>query len=101
MRARAGSCYLIIYDHVLNVTVAAGAPVIPGQALGQIGFFDQVSGRTELQINVDRPSGMALNTMAVCPASFGTADFNTAHDTAYAQAGQGAPGVCWRQEVVP
>lgn len=89
--------YMVIYDHVISLQVAVGQPVAAGQLLGTVGFFARGIGRTELQVN--RTTGQ--NTVALCPREFGTADFNAAHDAAFARFPARGASVCLASSVQP
>jgi len=69
----AGSKWLVIYDHVLNVAVAEGQNVAAGMALGDAGNWSPMLRRTELQIN-DEDANLSF-----CPLDFGDADFVMRH----------------------
>ncbi|MCK8523619.1 M23 family metallopeptidase [Aquimarina sp. D1M17] len=78
--------WLIIYDHILQLEVAIGDQIMPGQILGSTG----VGHRVELQINT-----MANDQdIAHCPLDFGTSDFISQHNNISA-------GWCIEQTVVP
>ncbi len=96
VRAAEGSCYLVIYDHVQDVSVGVGDDVAAGTPLGKVGHWDEAVGRTELQINDEGASPI----VAVCPESLGSEAFNAAHAAAYAGAGRGG-AICRREQVVP
>lgn len=85
IRPTSKSIYLVIYDHLTALQVSTGQSVTAGQTLGQIGPFSDRgrnrNGRVELQIN----RGTGSDTVAVCPRDFGTAEFNAAHDAAFAR----------------
>lgn len=91
------SGYALIYDHVLALEVATGQTVAAGQVLGRVGRFIPGVGRTELQVN--RTSGGS--TVALCPRDFGTAEFNAAHDAAFARFPARGASVCLASSVVP
>jgi hypothetical protein len=93
VRPTGSPSYLVIYDHVLDVSVHVGDVVQPGGRLGRIGNWTPTEGRVELQIN--------HGDLAVCPRGLGTAEFNAAHDAALAAvAGEGA-SVCLTDIVQP
>ena len=99
VRSPAGSSWLVIYDHVRNVTVAVGEAVAAGDALGISGTWSGSAGRTELQVN-DESRGVA-----VCPLGLGTAAFQAAHEAARAAVSASAfgplPSLCTADTVVP
>lgn len=70
-----GSAYLIIYDHVLNVTVLEGELVNAGDTLGDAGTWTDTMRRTELQIN----TGTGSNERSYCPLNFGDSAFVADH----------------------
>ena len=94
--------YLIIYDHVQDVAVHVNDQVSAGARLGRVGVWSNdpnVQGRVELQINKG-------GNLSICPRDIGTADFNSAHDAALANALpiQQQPGwtnVCLQATVIP
>ena len=63
--------WLVIYDHVLEVTVVEGETIEAGDILGKVG----VGNRTELQIN----KGKGTATEAYCPLDYGTENFVNLH----------------------
>ena len=63
--------WIVIYDHVLEVTVMEGESIEAGYVLGKVG----VGNRTELQVN--RGEGPA--TLAYCPLDYGTESFVNLH----------------------
>ena len=65
--------WLVIYDHLLNVTVAVGDAVDAGDTLGEAGNWSPTGRRVELQIN--DPAGVSR-----CPLDFGSADFVARHE---------------------
>jgi hypothetical protein len=89
--------YLVIYDHLVALQVAAGQSVAPGQVLGRIGNFLPGVGRTELQVN----KGSNQDIVARCPREFGTASFNAAHDTAFSRFPSRGASVCLTDSVKP
>jgi len=101
LRPTSASTYLLIYDHVVAPQVTVGQTVAAGQALGQIGPFNDRgrnrNGRVELQIN----RGAGADAVAVCPRDFGTADFNAAHDAALARFPARGSTVCTVATVRP
>lgn len=96
LRPAATSEYLVIYDHVRNLTVAEGAVVRPGDVLGTIGPGSPGEGHTELQINRRGPPDISL-----CPRDLGTEAFNAAHDAVFAALRSPHAGVCLAATVVP
>jgi hypothetical protein len=94
--------YLIIYDHVQDLAVHVNDQVSAGTRLGRVGVWNNdpnVQGRVELQINKG-------GNLSICPRDIGTAEFNSAHDTALAAALpiQQQPGwtnVCLQATVIP
>ncbi len=101
VRPSGASVYLLIYDHVVAPQVAVGQTIAAGQALGQIGPFNDRgrnrNGRVELQIN----RGGSGAAVAVCPRDFGTVDFNAAHDAALARFPNRGASVCLAGTVQP
>lgn len=101
MRPNSNSAYLIIHDHVKNVTVAENDLVIAGDILGTVGAGG-IGGRTELQINFQR---LNVNDISVCPESLGTTAFN--NDMEYALSVHNSGGgpiyasMCLQDEVQP
>jgi hypothetical protein len=89
------SIFDIAYDHVNNVQVSIGQMIAAGQQIGTVGTLNNGRGRTELQIN--RNDG---TTVAVCPTNFGTAAFNDTY-RAVAQRVNGSATVCAADTVVP
>ncbi len=89
--------YLVIYDHVVSLQVAVGQSVTAGQVLGRIGHWVPGLGHTELQVN----RGSGQSAVALCPRDFGTADFNDAHDAAFARFQARGAGVCLTSSVQP
>jgi hypothetical protein len=79
--------YVVIYDHVLNVSVAIGQAVQPGTVLGTVGAWMPTERRVELQIN--------RGNVAHCPKDLGTSDFNAAHDEALAAADLAQQDPAW------
>lgn len=69
----AHGAWLLIYDHVLNVSVAVGDAVVAGDALGEAGNWSPTGRRVELQLN--DPSEVSR-----CPLEFATADFVARHE---------------------
>jgi hypothetical protein len=68
------SVWLIIYDHVLDVTISVGDNVEAGTILGKAGEWSADTRRTELQINNYEGTEVSL-----CPLQFGTDNFNQKH----------------------
>ena len=68
------SRWLLIYDHVLAVSVTEGQDVAAGAPLGTAGNWSATGRRTELQIND------LANSVSVCPLSLGDAAFRDAHE---------------------
>lgn len=64
--------WLIIYDHVVEVTISKGDQVQTGSLLGTIGLGNRV----ELQVNDDQ-------NIAHCPLQFGTSSFIQQHMNLY------------------
>ena len=95
IRPNTSSPFLLIYDHVKEVTLAVGATVAPGTVLGKIGHRGSIQGRTELQINRGPSPEIAL-----CPSQLGTPAFNQAHADALAATGLCAP-LCLADTVTP
>ena len=96
VRPAPSSVYLVIYDHVRNLTVAEGTPVAPGAVLGTIGHASPGEGHTELQIN---RSGSP--NVSICPRDLGTEAFNAAHDALFAALRPPHAGVCLAPTVIP
>jgi hypothetical protein len=82
-----GTNYLVIYDHVLNVSVAVGQSLTPGVVLGKTGIWSPTQSRIELQIN--------RADLSVCPRDLGTSDFNAAHAAALAAADRTQQNAAW------
>lgn len=83
----AGATYLVIYDHVKNLTVAMGSTVAPGMVLGTSGIHTSNAatwGRVELQINKITQQSPTIQTVSVCPRAFGTDSFNADQEKALA-----------------
>lgn len=93
-----GSLYTIYYDHVKNVTVQAGDTVQAGTQLGTLGDWTPTEGRVEIQINVGTTGHEARS---VCPLLLGNADFNAAHENAFAAHGTGGSSPCLQDQVQP
>jgi hypothetical protein len=89
--------YLIVYDHVVSVQVAVGQSVAAGQVVGRIGSWVPGVGRAELQVN----RGSGQSAVALCPREFGTAEFNAAHDAAFARFPARGASVCLTSSVQP
>lgn len=71
IRPTATSQWLIIYDHVLEVTISEGDNVQQGDILGKVG----IGNRTELQLN----KGNGANTISYCPLNYGSNAFVEEH----------------------
>lgn len=71
IRPISGSEWLIIYDHVLDVTISKGDNVQQGAILGKVG----VGNRTELQVN----KGNGGDAISYCPLNYGTKAFIDEH----------------------
>jgi hypothetical protein len=99
IRIAQGDRWLVIYDHVLDVTVLVGDVVEAGDALGTSGTWSMTAGRTELQVN-DEDAGVAR-----CPLDFGTTEFNQLHEGLRAAVDASAfgplPSLCLVGTVVP
>lgn len=72
IRTTSNSVYKLIYDHVLDLTIAKGDDIAAGEVLGVVG----TGNRTELQIN---KTGSDNKELSYCPFDFGTADFIQQH----------------------
>ncbi len=92
-RSEPNSTYTVIYDHVKNLTVIEGDRVEAGTVLGTTGVHASdptVWGRVELQISrTINPN--PVQTISLCPADFGTDEFNAAHEAALAAHNQANP----------
>lgn len=73
MRLSEQSSWLIIYDHVLAVTVSEGDYISQGIPLGKVG----IGNRTEIQLN-KQTNGTDL---AYCPLNYATSSFIETHTT--------------------
>jgi hypothetical protein len=90
------SAYLVIYDHVRNLTVAEGTSVGPGDVLGTIGHASPGEGHVELQINRSGSPNVSL-----CPRDLGTEAFNAAHEALFVSMRSPHAGVCLAPTVIP
>jgi hypothetical protein len=99
IRISQGSRWLLVYDHVLDVTVSVGDEVEAGDVLGVAGTWSMTAGRTELQVN-DEDAGVSR-----CPLEFGTAEFVDLHEDLRAAVDASAfgplPSLCLEDTVVP
>lgn len=78
-RPNQASEYLVIYDHVRNVSVALGSTVAPGAVLGIAGIHTTdagVYGRVELHVK--------RGTQNICARTLGTPAFNQLNESALA-----------------
>ncbi|MCK4445536.1 MAG: peptidoglycan DD-metalloendopeptidase family protein [Candidatus Marinimicrobia bacterium] len=72
VKLSSNSIWLIVYDHILNVTISEGDHINPGDILGTVG----VGNRTEFQVNKVLGPGEDLS---YCPFNFGTDEFIQQH----------------------
>ena len=70
-----GSDYLIIYDHVLNVTVLESSTVSAGDTIGYAGTWSDNIRRVGLQVNL----GEGNDERSYCPLDYGDSAFVEQH----------------------
>ena len=104
IETRANASYLVIYDHVKNVTVGLGSIVSPGSPHGTVGIHTSgptVWGRVELQVNRITQLQPTIQSVAVCPRDYGTPSFNGRNDAALAAHNGANPAFAASSTCVP